>query len=123
MARSKLSSYGIDARLAFADVSKLPYRDEAMDLVMTALVLEHVPEPPVALREMVRVLRHAGPLIIVATRSGAPDHYFRWKYRYRPFPASSILRWMAESGLEGVTPYELTGIARLFARAYVGVKP
>lgn len=122
MARWKLRSLGIDARLAFADVTNLPYRDGAMDLVMSALVLEHVPDPQLAMREMVRVLGHARPLILVATRSGAPDHYFRWKYGYRPYPASCILRWMTDSGLERVRPYELTGIARLFARAYVGVK-
>ena len=69
---------------------------------------------------LVRVLRRDGLLIVVATRSGAPDHYFRWKYRYRPYAASSLLEWLTEAGLDNVRAHELSGIARLFARAYVG---
>jgi demethylmenaquinone methyltransferase/2-methoxy-6-polyprenyl-1,4-benzoquinol methylase len=122
MAHSKLKNAGVAARLAFADVSSLPYRNQEMDLVMSALVLEHVPDPPAAIGEMVRVLRHDGLLIVVATRSGAPDHYFRWKYRYRPYGASLMLEWLTEAGLGNVRPYELSGIAHLFARAYVAVR-
>jgi demethylmenaquinone methyltransferase/2-methoxy-6-polyprenyl-1,4-benzoquinol methylase len=122
MAKSKFRGRGVLARLAFADICHLPYRDEDMDLVLSALVLEHVADPMHAVRELARVLRHGRPLVIVATRRGAPDHYFRRKYRYEPYANSEILGWLRQAGLEQISCRPLSGIARFFARAYVGVR-
>ena len=40
---------------AFADVAALPFRDATFDLVLAIEVLEHVPRPEAALREIARV--------------------------------------------------------------------
>ena len=40
---------------AFADIARLPFADGEFDLVMAIEVLEHVPDPPAALRELRRV--------------------------------------------------------------------
>jgi ubiquinone/menaquinone biosynthesis C-methylase UbiE len=121
MSAAKFSDQGAQARLALSDICGLPYRNEQMDLVMSALVLEHVAQPLDAVREMARVL-HRGPLLLVATRPGAPDHYFRRKYRYRPYRAEVISDWVKAAGLTKVRAYPFSGIARFFARAYIGTK-
>ena len=122
MSAAKFNGQGVQARLALSDICRLPYRNEQMDLVMSGLVLEHVAQPVDAVREMARVLRHRGPLVLVATRRGAPDHYFRRKYRYRPYRVEVISDWVKAAGLTNVRAYPFSGIARLFAQAYIGTK-
>jgi ubiquinone/menaquinone biosynthesis C-methylase UbiE len=119
---AKFNGHGTQARLVLGDICRLPYRNEEMDLVLSGLVLEHVPQPLDAVREMARVLRRRALLILVATRRGAPDHYFRWKYRYRPYRAEVISDWMKAAGLTEVRSQPLSGIARFFARAYIAMK-
>jgi ubiquinone/menaquinone biosynthesis C-methylase UbiE len=121
MSAAKFNGQRVRARLVLSDVCRLPYRDDQMDLVMSGLVLEHVAQPEDAVREMARVLRR-GPLLLVATRRGAPDHYFRRKYGYRPYRAADIAAWVKAAGLTDVRAYPLSGIARFFARAYIGMK-
>lgn len=122
VAAAKFRAQGVAAEFALADIRQLPYRDERMDAVVSALVLEHVPEPVDAIKEMARVLRRQRMLLIVATRQGAPDHYFRRKYHYQPYSPEAILTWLRTTGLQHVRAYDLLGIGRLFARAYTGVK-
>jgi SAM-dependent methyltransferase len=43
---------------AFADAMALPFKDKSADLVLAIEVLEHLPEPETALREIARVARH-----------------------------------------------------------------
>ena len=45
MAKFKCQRRGVRARLAFADMCHLAYRDEGMDLLLSALVLQHVADP------------------------------------------------------------------------------
>lgn len=121
-ARSNLEERGIRADLRQADICSLPFSDGEMDLVMEALVLEHIPEPLVALREMARVARPGATVLLVATRPHAPDLPFRAVFHYKPYSEHRVIEWMADSGIEAVCVRRLTGFARLFAQAYVGRK-
>ncbi|MQS05074.1 class I SAM-dependent methyltransferase, partial [Streptomyces alkaliterrae] len=47
-----------------ADIHRLPYTDEAFDVVTAGQCLEHVPDPYSAVTEMCRVLRPGGTLIV-----------------------------------------------------------
>jgi len=61
----------------------MPFRDEEFDLVYCVEALEHVPNPHAALKEMTRVLRSGGELVIIdknADRLGALkiERWERW---------------------------------------------
>jgi len=51
-----------------ADVNRLPFADEAFDCVICSEVLEHIPEHHDALRELVRVLKPQGDLVVSVPR-------------------------------------------------------
>jgi ubiquinone/menaquinone biosynthesis C-methylase UbiE len=57
-----------DARLARADLHQLPIADHAVDVIVCALALTHVPDLAAALTEFVRVLRPGGHLVISDSR-------------------------------------------------------
>lgn len=121
-ARSRLQRWGVRVHLQQGDVSALPFGDGEIDLVIGALVLEHVRDPLRALREMVRVLRAGAVVVVVTTRPAAPDKLFRVLYRFRPLPPESLIPWMEEAGLHDIQSHRLTGLARWFACAYTGRK-
>jgi ubiquinone/menaquinone biosynthesis C-methylase UbiE len=47
-----------------ADILALPFRDDAFDTVVSCETIEHVPDPPRAVRELARVLRPGGRLLL-----------------------------------------------------------
>jgi len=63
-----------------SDISQIPVPDRSFDVVLCTEVLEHVPEPVAAIREISRILRPGGRLLLTAPqRSGshqAPFHYY-----------------------------------------------
>jgi ubiquinone/menaquinone biosynthesis C-methylase UbiE len=64
-ARARLQS----DRVTFvaADVTRLPYADQSFDAVVCGWVLEHLPDPAAGLRELARVLRPAGKMLLLTT--------------------------------------------------------
>lgn len=48
----------------FGDATRLPFADESIDLVVGLEVMEHIPRPTDALREIARVCRHATVLSV-----------------------------------------------------------
>ncbi len=67
---------------AWGDVLALPFRDRAFDTALCNQVLEHVPEPQMAMDELARVLRPGGYLIVTAPHiwglHEVPHDYFRF---------------------------------------------
>ena len=109
-----------DSRTQFetADAMRLPFDDNAFDVVHAHQVLQHVPDPVGVLREMARVTRPGG---LVAARDAdyeamtwAPAHpgLDRWLELYRaaargtggePDAGRHLLGWAHAAGLTGVT--------------------
>lgn len=52
------------AELARLDAARLPFRDDSFDRIICTEVLEHVPDPDAAARELVRVLKPGGAIVV-----------------------------------------------------------
>jgi ubiquinone/menaquinone biosynthesis C-methylase UbiE len=72
-----------NVRFQRADLMRLPFRDDTFDHVFVCFVLEHLPDPAGALRELRRVLRCGGSITAIEGDHGS----FPWSR------ASSGKRW------------------------------
>jgi len=65
-----------------ADVCMLPFRDGSFDSVLSLQVLEHVPDPFMAIQEAGRALKHGGVLLLsvphLSRLHELPHDYFRY---------------------------------------------
>lgn len=112
----KLARKRLDRALV-ADVNQLPFADSEFDVVVSFFSLEHFEFPERALREMLRVLRRGGELVILTPNFGSPNRASpcfrgsRWRkllvgfWRdWWPLPPSS-LHWHAVTPLSANEAY------------------
>jgi ubiquinone/menaquinone biosynthesis C-methylase UbiE len=78
--------------LSRGDVENLPFRDETFDAVVSAGAVEYFPDPRKALREMNRVLKHQGRLVV----AGPEFDWFKKLFLHRVFytPATAEFKGM-----------------------------
>ena len=86
-----------------ADVLSLPLPDSSMDAVFANMVLHHCPDPLAAIREMVRILRPAGRLVI----TDMDVHSYEWLKtemadQWLGFERSQIRDWFEQAELVNV---------------------
>ncbi len=100
--RKKFSSVeGIEYRLGKAE--KLPIPDEAVDYVFANMYIHHVGSPQEAIKEMVRILKAGGELVI----TDMDEHEFKFLKeehhdRWMGFKRKDVKRWFEEAGLKNV---------------------
>jgi ubiquinone/menaquinone biosynthesis C-methylase UbiE len=96
-AQAKLAQH--DGRICWIrhDAQVLPFPDESFDVVTCLESLEFFPCPPDAMREMTRVLR-AGGLLVISNRIG-PD---AWKLPGRTTPTPACAETLARLGLHDI---------------------
>jgi ubiquinone/menaquinone biosynthesis C-methylase UbiE len=100
--RERFAGRDFEARLG--DVDSLPLADGEADAVLANMVLHHAPDPPRAIREMARVLKPGGRLVV----TDADSHTHEWLRteqhdRWLGFAREDIARWFAEAGLDDVS--------------------
>lgn len=72
---------GVYGRMDYvSDVSAIPVPSKTFDAILCTEVLEHVPEPIVAVGEMTRILKHGGVMLVTAPLGSGlhqePFHYY-----------------------------------------------
>ena len=100
--RSRFSDRAFEARAG--DVDTIPVDAGSADAVLANMVLHHAPDPPHAIREMTRVLKPGGILVI----TDADTHTHEWLRtemhdRWLGFDRGDIARWFRDAGLEHVS--------------------
>jgi ubiquinone/menaquinone biosynthesis C-methylase UbiE len=100
--RARLSGRPLEAR--YGDTDGLPLDSGEVDAVLANMVLHHAPDPPAAIKEMARVLKPGGTLVI----TDADSHEHEWLRteqhdRWLGFDRGDIERWFQDAGLEEVS--------------------
>ncbi len=91
------------ARLLRADACGLPIADSCLDGVVSANLLEHVPDDLQALREFARVLRPDGRAVIVVPAGPSTyDYYDRFLGHERRYARRELAAKCSAAGLEVV---------------------
>jgi SAM-dependent methyltransferase len=92
--------------------------------VIFAHVLEHLGDPVVALRELVRVLKPGAPLIGSVTRKGLGQVLLSLRWHNRGYASHQLDACLQAAGLEAVRSFEYgTGWSKWMCIAAIGVKP
>ena len=98
----------------------LPFPRDSFDLILSHEVLEHVQDDRIAVREMVRVLRTGGMLVVFVPNLGYPFEthgiYWRGRYHFGNIPLVNYLprRWRDRLAPH-VRVYSRGDLERLFA--------
>ena len=100
--KNKLGTFdNIDYRIGESD--DLPIRDETVDVIFSNMYLHHVESPQVAIKEMVRVLKTGGKIII--TDMDVHEYEFlreEQNDRWMGFKREDIKKWFTDAGLHHV---------------------
>ena len=96
-----------------ADLTHLPFRDDSLDACLNIVTLEHVREPAQVLREIARVLKPGGALLLAVPHEWevhqAPHDYFR-------FTRHGVEYLLSAAGFDRVAIRPAGGLFRLLSR-------
>jgi SAM-dependent methyltransferase len=78
LARAVDAQAGPNIGFLRADAQQLPFRDETFDAAISLAVLQLIPDPPVTVTEIVRVLKPGARLAIMVPTVGRGGELLRW---------------------------------------------
>jgi ubiquinone/menaquinone biosynthesis C-methylase UbiE len=91
----------IDYRIG--DASHLPVKNNIIDYALANMYLHHVDNPPKAIREIYRILKSGGKMVI-ADLNSHPFEYFRTEHldRWLGFEHADIRLWLEMAGFKNI---------------------
>lgn len=99
--RSAMGSPSLECRQGEAE--SLPLDDGSVDYAFANMFLHHVESPPVAIREMVRILKPGGVLVITDMEEHDFDFLITEQHdRWAGFARDDIREWFLSAGLQEV---------------------
>ena len=102
---------GLDnARVVRGDVIEMPFESEHFDFVYTRFMLEYLPNPEIAIREMVRVCRPGGKVMLQDL-----DGQLVWHYPLDPNlqpMLQTVIEYMAQTGFDPFIGRKLFSMAK-----------
>lgn len=119
-AEGAMAARGVRADSYRADVRALPFPDASFDVALAAHVLEHLPAPIDGLRELVRVLRPGGTVVVVVTRPGPGALFVPVRWRVRTIAPTLIRSDLDRAGAGGARAVRLRGLQGVLSVAAVG---
>lgn len=124
-ARSKMHAAGLRVDCQQANVLYLPYDDQSFDVVMAAHVLEHLPNPRRALKEMIRVLKPGGMVFVCLTRLSLFGALIQLKWRTWAVTEKQGVAWLRDFQLTevGCQPVRLGSCAGVASTAFWARRP
>jgi ubiquinone/menaquinone biosynthesis C-methylase UbiE len=99
---------------ASADLSRLPYASGGFDAIVCGWVLEHLPDPRPGLRELARVLRPGGKLLLMTTEDTMAGSFCSRMWHCRTYNRHELARFCEEAGLQWTRPLYFSKLHRLF---------
>lgn len=98
-ARTRLGCPG-NIELKLGEVENLPLEDSSVDVAVLGLVLHHLEEPLIALRETARVLRPHGQLLIVDIQPHQREEFrLEMGHHWLGFSKVQLAQWCEIAGL------------------------
>lgn len=124
-ADDEMRQAGMSPQLEQADILSIPHADQFFDLVMAAHVLEHLPEPQLALTEMVRVLKPGGVLFVCMTRRSVFGTVILLRWRTWVVTEQQGITWLRDCQLNniGFQPVSLRSCPGQASIAFWAQKP
>jgi ubiquinone/menaquinone biosynthesis C-methylase UbiE len=82
-----------------ADLIRLPYADDSFDAIICGWVLEHLPDPRPGLKELARVLRPSGKVLLLTTEDTLNGAVCSRMWHCRTYNRGELRKMCNECGL------------------------